>query len=177
MNHYCIDLNFNFDLLKKDYDFNSIKHWHSKLDMSYVNNDFLELIDSLNLRIKYIEIFFTDSFKKIPIHADDGPANFAKINWVYGGSGSSMNWYRPNKHYKPHQLTTPIKSKSILYSNDSVELLHSQPVGCPSIVQVGIPHNVVNYAEPRYCFSTVLFTKENQPVTVTELAGLFFNYI
>jgi hypothetical protein len=63
------------------------------------------------------------------------------------------------------------------YDLHEVEIIGRQTVGFPSIVQAGIPHNIINYEEPRYCLS-VVFVKNTgrELLTMTEAIDLFDKY-
>jgi hypothetical protein len=53
-------------------------------------------------------------------------------------------------------LETPVGSKYNIYDPAEVQLLHTATIKNPSLVQVGIPHNIVNPGEERWCYSMVI---------------------
>jgi hypothetical protein len=64
------------------------------------------------------------------------------------------------------------------YNKDEVTLVHRQSVKFPSIVQVGIPHNIFNPDEDRFCVSIMLRKKtDNNNLTMSNAVNLFSNYI
>jgi len=180
MNNYCIDLNLPVNLLKADYDPYSAPIGHTVLDNKYINDDFFIFIDNkLNLKLFYVEVFVKSTCDPLGIHTDHGQTDMAKLNWVYGGQKSSMNWYEPLPNITENDLIkyiSPINSKSVIYPLHTVKLLHSCKVGFPSIVQSGIPHNVMNWVDKRYCYSAVLYTKQDVRLTFSETVELFKDY-
>ena len=71
------------------------------------------------------------------------------------GKKSLMCWYSSKEGVTNHINYTAIETKSINFTPNEVTLLHRQNVASPSIVQVGIPHNIINAAEERWCLSLV----------------------
>jgi hypothetical protein len=177
MNNYCVDLEFNFSLLKDNYDPFSAPMGHSKLDNQYVSDEFCQYIDSLGLKLLYIEIFVKGPNYGPGVHVDHGKKDMAKLNWVYGGEDSTMTWYAPKKGRLPKFNTTAINSYSVTYEEDDVELVHSQRVGFPSLVQSGVPHGIYTKEQPRYCYSAVLFSKDNIRLPFKQMLELFKDYI
>ena len=48
------------------------------------------------------------------------------------------------------------------------DMIDKQTVKFPSIVQAGIPHNIINYSEPRWCLSIVLVRSTGERLTMKE---------
>ena len=68
-----------------------------------------------------------------------------------------MHWYKLKV-----ELVTDVKINSIgkpyyVYTRNQVKREHSQVVGKPSLVQVGVPHNISTGEEDRLCISLVIF--------------------
>jgi hypothetical protein len=87
-----------------------------------------------------------------------GHGDFAKMNWVFGGKDSTMNWYEPIVSDKP--VETTLGNRNYIYYNTNEvnhKLSHTIGIDRPSVVQVGVPHNSTNYFEHRYCVSLVFF--------------------
>jgi hypothetical protein len=179
MNNYCIDLKFDFSPLKEGFDPYSIPIGHTKLDEQYISDEFFQLINSLDLRLLYMEVFVKGPNFGPGIHLDHGRLDMAKLNWVYGGKGSRMCWYKQKKgiQFLPKIHTTPIKSYSLLYNIDIVDLMYEREIGFPSLVQSGVPHGIYTADETRYCYSAVLFTKDWKRLKFSEMVELFKDYI
>jgi hypothetical protein len=175
MNNYCYDLTLPYVLLKEDYDPFSAPFGHTKLDIKYITDEFFQHIDSLGLRLLYVEVFVKGPNYGPGIHVDAGKFDMAKLNWVYGGKDSTMCWYKPKIGitHLPTFNVTPIKSQSLIYKVDSVELVHEQSIGFPSLIQSGVPHGVYTKDDNRYCYSAVMLTKDDKRLSFKEMLELF----
>lgn len=177
MNNYCVDLHFEWSPFVPEYDPYSAPLGHSKLDEKYISPEFFQCIDSLGLKLLYIEIFVKEPNYGPGVHVDHGKKNMAKINWVYGGEDSVMTWYKPKKGKLPRFNVTAINSYSVVYDEDDVDLVHTQKVGKPSLIQSGVPHGIYTKLETRYCYSAVLFSKNNIRLPFDKMLELFKDYI
>jgi len=179
MNNLCIHLKSSLTLLKETYDPFSAPLGHSKLDTEHINDEFFRLIDSLNLKLLYVEIFVKGPNYGPGVHVDHGKISMAKLNWVYGGKDSYMTWYKviPEKVSNLRINVTPINSYSVVYPEDTVEEIFRSEIRCPSMIQSGIPHGIHTSDEARYCYSAVLLHKERGRLTFQEMVDLFKDYI
>ena len=66
-----------------------------------------------------------------------------------------MNWYSINNPNSHTVALTPIGSNSAIFKPEDVTRIHSQPIQNPSLVQVGVPHNIKNFNEDRWVVSVV----------------------
>lgn len=182
MNEYCIDLDLDLPLfnsalnpvefLKQHYQITN----HFQVDIKDISDELKSFFTNQNLSIKQIEIFYRRPNNVGNIHSDtEIVGDYSKLNWVYGDG--IMNWYKTTKDYTPTVLTTTsIKSYALYYKTSEVELVHSQKVGQPSLVQVGVPHNVINGASERFCVSIEFEFNKIRP-TFAEAQLLFKDYI
>jgi len=182
MNNFCIDLNFSdIPLFKNKVFLYKLKtKRHCRIDTSEISLDIHSIFDKLGLEIVFAESFFKVPFQPNPIHKDaPGHSDATKINWVYGGEGSTMNWYIPkNESIKEQQDINSIGVQYSYFNQDDLNLIHSQFVRCPSIVQVGIPHNVTVGYSHRHCISAFFKYKENNEyVKFADSINLFKDYI
>jgi hypothetical protein len=105
------------------------------------------------------EIFYTPPGGSIGIHVDRvrGQDNPAKLNWAYGGAGSTMRWYSQTDNTEPKIMTTPIGTGYALFDRQSCTLVHETEIGQPTLVNAGIPHDVTNPdSHGRWCVSITL---------------------
>jgi hypothetical protein len=116
-------------------------------------------LSDLGLKINFGEVFRTGPMSETTIHVD-GPAmdESCKLNWAFGASGSTMAWWRitdPSMDLAPR--SAPGGTKYIRIETSGCQMLHSEGVGSPSLVNVGIPHNIINPTnQPRWCISYML---------------------
>lgn len=181
MNKYCVDVEFNMPCIVSDFDPTIYKkrHHHS-LDTNNFTPEFLELIDSLNLKITWAEIFYVrpSSIKDYRVHTDSTGGDYIKMNWIFGGRGSKMQWFDIKSGVVKQPVKTVIDSFYFSYNSEEVSLAHGQPVRFPSIVQVGVPHNIYNPVEDRYCVSIMFRDKTTDDrITMEEAIQRFSKYI
>lgn len=181
MNQSCYNLNLSIPLFKEGINpFSFPKERHTILDIDKVLNlDIINWFSNFSLKIILVEVFYSSPFFISGIHADCNGGDINKINWVFGGEDCKMNWYSATQ-VNASQLTmlTPVGTEYIPYRYRDVDLLHSEVLKSPSLVHVGIPHNVVNGMYDRWCVSVVyadLLT--NKRPTMVESLNLFKSYI
>ena len=174
MKNYCADLDLKMplfkssmnpiELLKIEYHKLYDKHVTNlyTISVDLLNDDIIKLLTYHGLDIKFIEVFYRPPGINSYIHLDtDQPGDYAKLNWVFGGEGSLMDWYMVNGNYAGTKKLTSISTYYIQYTRDEVTLLHSQKVAQPSLVQVGIPHGISNNnLTERFCVSLIFGYKD-----------------
>lgn len=180
MNRYCVPLNIITNPFKEGinpFDFPKIRH--SKLDYKDVFNEQIkEWFDSFNLEICLLEVFYSHPFFVGSIHRDNDQGNLPKINWVFGGKHSVMQWYKLKDGCAETRVNTAIDTVAIHYDKTFCDLVHSQNISQPSIVRVGEPHGVRNLTEDRYCISTVFRDKDTLKVPgMEDTVAMFKDYI
>ena len=175
----CVDLNLNIYPLKEGIDINSYGTAdHTRIPMADVNDELISIIKKLNLTLNFVELFYTKSFALSKIHVDNiYIGDYTKINYIFGGKNSLMYWWEPKPNILNLPKRTMIGSPYIDYKITEVNLIDEQQVKFPSIVQVGIPHNIKNFEEPRYCLSLVLIKQDDTRLTMAESIEIFKQYL
>jgi hypothetical protein len=174
----CVDLNLNINPLKESMDINSYgTTGHTKISLNEINNDLISLLATLNLTIGFAELFYTAPYSVTRIHTDYLGGDYIKINYIFGGKDSFMYWWKPKPNIIKTPLKTSIDSFYISYNQTEVDLIEKKSVKFPSIVQVGIPHNIKNFEEPRYCLSFVLRNQNDNRLTMAESIEIFKDYL
>jgi hypothetical protein len=172
MNNYCVNLNIKIPLFVKEFNIETLKlvH-HTDIPAEVINPLLYRFFEQKGLRIELAESFFIPKFGRVGIHEDGGnKLDVLKINWIYGGIGSTMNWYTPIAD--PLWKTTILGIRYKEYNLSQVKLVHSQSVGFPSLVQVGCPHGVFAGNQERLCVSIVPAFKESLDTTIKFNDGL-----
>jgi hypothetical protein len=162
----CFNVNLHINPLKEGIDINSYgTKRRLKIPFDGVSNDLFNLMNSLNLKITDAEVFYVTPYIFNYIHTDSYGGDYVKLNFVYGGKGSYMNWYKQ----KPNIIKQIDNNLDYVSFNLSeVELIDSQQILCSSIVQAGIPHNVRTFGESRYCLSFVLCNLDDTRLTMND---------
>lgn len=167
MNRYCINLKLPVNLdFPDDYQenekgivdrFTTSTGRHTPYNLSDMNKDFLDFVESLGLFVHFGEYFYTAPYSRLHPHTDTIEiTNVVKLNWMRGGAGSSMEWYKLKPGEVLKRRTTKINSQFSATTRDKVECIHSALVGTPSLVNVGQLHGVINSSEPRHVVCAVL---------------------
>ena len=90
-----------------------------------------------------------------------------------------MDWYQ----LKAGQQKLPTNNSAgnatcIKYTTDEVDYMYGEEIKSPSLVQVGVPHDVRASTGIRLCISLVLrTTKGKNRITMDEAKTLLANYI
>lgn len=144
--------------LIEGYNIFDTKSPHIKISLDLINPELKDFLKSKGIVVTWIETFTKYPGTTGTIHTDVRYGDFTKINWVFGGTDSSMLWYTP----KPGVLNTKLPLKTAVNSdylsflNDEVDLVYSEKLSGSYLVQVGAPHSVHNPKEKRYCVSMVI---------------------
>ena len=165
MNTYCVETTLNIPLLKNNTLLKiNFPNYHNKLNPAlFVNEDFTAFLLTKDLHILHFELFYARPYLIGGIHTDIAPCDFAKLNYVYGGKDSTMNWFKQKVEGTKAISISDVGTEYQFYAPDEVDLVYSHKLkDKPSIVQVGSPHNIENFSEPRHCFSCVIGYKFGQ---------------
>ena len=196
MNKYCVDIDFKVPLLRDPASLERFKGSHHNVLIEYdqkinlLHPDLLRIFGDLKLKIWLITIFY-----KLPdssnaeggynIHVDGDPAvdhdkqirDVAKINWIFNPGDSVMNWYTPKPDVGKAMSTSVVKTYFLKYNIDEVNLEYTKALAGTHIVQIGIPHDVINVNVPRLCVSVALTQANGKRLTMDESIEIFKDYI
>jgi len=169
-NIYVKDVKFNFklntDYLDQCKKALSDPNFLAVFRVTDFDTDFIELLDSLNISILGAEVVYTPPNARGQIHIDmqyHVKPTVAKMNWVFDGAGSVMNWYEKKNPGVVEEVRTLPSGESYIFVEDTqCNVVWSHAVAQPSLVNAGILHTVVNSNEPRWCISHALYDKDQQ---------------
>ena len=152
---YCIDLNIPIPLLKPNVDITTFtQQRHFKFDTDLISDDIKQYLADRDITIGYTECFYNPPFGSTPLHLDNKGEDFTRFNWIYGGKGNNMIWFNPNPGAEPITKPNRVGTSYLGFEPDDVTEVYRQEVlGTPSIVRVGIPHQLVNGPEARWAIS------------------------
>jgi hypothetical protein len=182
MNNFCVDLNLNIFPIRNSiesivHDGNKIS-LHKKITIDYISPELIDLFNRFELMIDLCENFYTPAFQKSKIHSDSEHYldDFIKINFIFGGRDSTMNWYNIKNNIVGKKLKTGISTDYILYDENDVERIFTAQVKFPSLIQAGIPHNIENLSEPRYCLS-IIPSMKGKKISMQQGIEIFKEYL
>ena len=176
MNVYCNSLNFNVYPLDGKIKLLPHQDHLRKLNLKLINPKLSCIFDSLGITVNSLQHLSYPPYFKGTIHTDNDGGDYVKLNWIYNGFDSILNWYKPINDVEKNKNVVSKEYTFIQYDESEVELLYSQSVTLPSLIQVGIPHNVINFNEPRECLSMVLFYKDIR-ITMHDSIKIFNQYL
>lgn len=167
MNNYCVDLNLPKPFANEEY---ALAHLKEKFKSTnhivvtdLVNPEITEILEQHGLQLALLEAIYVKPGQTTFIHSDGTfLGDLPKINWIYGGVPSVMNWYTVNSGVTREPEDNPISTGRLRYETSEVTKVHTQQVKFPSLVQAGTPHNISNGSNHRYCVSMVFKTVGKQ---------------
>lgn len=170
MNPYYSELSFQFDpLTDMDVALKQILP-QRKIDLKYINPELISILKPLGLRIHYSECFMRLKNNVNFIHTDNhGQREFVKINWIYGGKDGYMSWFRPKDESFGSLSYTPGNTAFIRYMPEEVDLVCKLVTeNKPYLIQAGIPHDITNPTETRFCICCLLSYSDGRSISMSE---------
>lgn len=180
---YYKSLNFCFEPLNTNNTLEYLNNLHrnkesmKRIDLTDLNPELVDLMNLLGLRINHAESFYRLPSSISEPHIDVAPGDITKINWVYMGKESKLNFYSLLPAKRLFKKVTPIGTDYYSASILDIKLEDSCTVQNPSLVQVGVVHNVSNPLEERFCVSIVFVDKNNNRLTFDTAVKIFKDYI
>jgi len=186
MNPYCSYLNFpliDVDLssYKTDRkDINGLNRNHVRGPGDIMGQEISDILSRVGIEIRWVEIFYLGAGADHTIHCDGHELdNKAKLNYIVGGKGSLMKWYKPVSQDKIKKRTSWANTIYLGIEPTDVTETYSTPMEQGFyIVNVGEFHNVWNNDEDRYCLSACLIdSKTDYRLSYNELQQRLKDYI
>ncbi len=158
---YDLDIDVT-NCFKKDFKFPTPKGRYGiwdKLAWDVFNMDWLKYVTAKGLPIYSVMIFYRGPFAStVGAHVDISVVepllltNFA-INWVYGGTDSTMSWYETPEREKNIEYT-PAGTAYKVWPKHELNKIESNAIGEKvKLVRTGVPHSIEMGTDPRWCFS------------------------
>lgn len=168
--------------------FNPDEHNHYKLPVDAIPGNFVEWFNSAfpDLFIKDWEIFYTPPKNILPIHSDGYQPfiDFTKLNFVYNGGSSVMQWFKLKEEVPLDSDTNKNNTSYTFIKPEQVDCVHEAQIGTPSLVNVGVPHGIDNSDNNagRWCICLIPNFKDSKKrstprVLFNEALDLFKGYI
>lgn len=180
MNNYTAKL--NLPLVIDEVDFNQY-YKQGKRQIRCDNNILKQsthdwLRSQLGIEIQWLEIFCLKPFEKHIIHSDGHEVDTkAKINYIVGGTGSSMIWYNASDD-KIIKGMSRANTRYLTVNDHDAQEVHRAELEGFNLVNVGALHTVKNKSELRYCISMALADSvTKQRLDYSELASRLRDYL
>ena len=164
--YYYRFLQFPFDFfnqeelskeMSKNLNLSKNKHWDKLANI--FTHDTHELFSKFDYKILNAELFYTAPLGYLGWHIDmNPPEDFIKINFVWGASSHLMLWGELKNPAKIYQTSrTDVASQYIRLVDNDVVFKESLTINQPVIVNVGIPHKILNRdTVGRWCLSMII---------------------
>lgn len=191
-------LNLPFGMSRPKYSIPDLtKRYHCRIEREDINSDLLDWFSDRHIEGHPTmpgEFFYTPPFDTLWSHSDCTEIiDVVKLNWMWGGEGSFMDWYelKPGATFHSNDLTSPtgkhgvdrVTETSNEYAPgyahaEDLDLNFSATIGTPSLVNVGRIHGVRNMDQPRFisCFIPV-WKNNHKRLMWPEAIELFKKYI
>lgn len=132
--------------------------WHP-LAKDVFNPAWLKYVNEIGLPIYSVMMFYRGPYAStVGAHVDISRpdpfllTNFA-INWVYGGSDSTMSWFETPKEKKKVEFTSA-NTPYIVWDKSGLTKIESVTLGKQvTLVNTGIPHSIEMGKDPRWAIS------------------------
>ena len=160
-NTFCLDLDLpvSIDLSEinrlKSLDIDATK-WQMH-DLA-VDENLDKFLERYRLKIIHTEAHYVPPNTITFAHIDGSIDSKVKLNYIFGAKGSTMQWFKlKDPDMVPSFNKTTLDTPYFRFEADQIDLIYSAEVKQPSMVEVGVIHNVVNPTdEPRWCLCYML---------------------
>ena len=127
---------------------------HVPINTSYINKELIQFMYDRGITIKNADVFCSPPGFELGIHVDGIKLNnCVAINWAYcDEQGAMMQWWKPKS--EEAKVVTPSAEKSAYgitttpyalgWQKDEVDFLAEVEVRQPTLVNIGIPHSMIN---------------------------------
>jgi hypothetical protein len=186
MNEYCFNLDLDILPFREDIVLDDLpKDPWSLISVSQLNENLLNFLKDKGISISLVSSFYHYGEDLSQIIHVDAPeiCDMTKLIWVWGDY-HLMNWYMPiaKNNFNPtidKNSTNPdhgIRNYSV-YDRESLDIVYSSKIGFPSLIQVGVPHHIVNFAGPRRSVTMVLHDNNGNTIPMSCAKLIFESYI
>lgn len=162
--------------------------WWKLLPITLVGTDLLYFLFTKKIKISKVSTFYEENnseiYKPASIHSDCvNIGDITKLIWMYGDSDHTMSWYLPKPNTildyaydTNNQLGTSIRNYT-KYTREQLYKIYSTKIGFPSLIQVGIPHQVTTFKGKRRSLTIILQDFNNNYITMNDAKIIFKDII
>lgn len=178
MRKYSMNLNLPFDThdlihgVKRDHDPAEFGHYPYQLEN--LDQRIVQLFKDRGIEIPHLEVFYTPPHRNLAIHIDGAvQTDVVKLNWVWGGEGSRMMWWKTKSDKDMMVGETPVKTNYLYADQKACIMLESAVIERPTLINAGVLHSVINgSSNGRWCLSIVL-QKDGAHMNWADAVALF----
>jgi hypothetical protein len=131
---------------------------HFPYDIETFDRRIVDLFSDRGIQISHLEVFYTPPHRQLAIHIDGAvQTDVVKLNWVWGGEGSRMMWWKTKSDKDMMIGETPVKTKYLYADQKACTMIESAIIQRPTLINAGVLHSVLNSSvHGRWCLSIVL---------------------
>lgn len=165
-NNFCFPFDHNFKIPNSISEIYAGKPYpsHTSVDKQLFDSKIFDWLRLENIEVSWCETHykpalpaFIKNSKYGTIHADgDKIDNKSKINFVFGGTGSEMVWYKLNDESKIQKHFTGLQTESVRPSDLSTITEVHRCNFKTALCNVGQLHSVENPVEERACIQFII---------------------
>lgn len=182
--HFNTTLNFDpFIIPAEDL---PINYWNL-IPKDMINKDLLNFLSERGIYINIISSFYEEYTKSYEpncaIHSDcHGIGDMTKLIWLWGDHEIFWFAYKANIPMECDILENDESPENTVrkfteFDQDKVEKIYSSKIGFPSLIQVGIPHQVITLGGVRRSLSMVLEDCNGNFITMNDAKIIFKDMI
>lgn len=186
MNDFCVNLKLDLNPLKIPMDDLPKEGWNL-IPVESINTELLDFLKSKGIVITTISSFYdvyNHWYEPGPIHSDlHGTGDMSKLIWVWG-EHHEMTWY----NYKVNipldadimendEAPENVIRKYTVFERDKLDKIYSSKIGLPSLIQVGVPHQMVTFGGIRRSLTMVLHDFDGNIISMNSAKLIFNEYI
>jgi hypothetical protein len=161
--------------------------WWNLIPKDMINKNLLDFLFERGIQINIISSFYEEcSESYIPncvIHSDcHGIGDVTKLIWLWGDHEMSWFAYKTNIPMEFNILENDASPENTIrkftvFDQDKVEKIYSSKIGFPSLIQVGIPHQIITLSGARRSLSMVLQDMNNNFITMNDAKLILKDYL
>lgn len=153
------------------------KRWNER--PAIFNGTLNTWLDQVNCHVFFAELFYTPPGKNLIWHIDtEAPSNFIKINFVWGTDRHYMQWGELIHNQPIPVELTMAGTKYLRFNESEIKVVESTTITVPTIVNIGVPHRVVNPSDnARWCLSVNIHNQFGNRLTMDEAIKTFSGYV
>jgi hypothetical protein len=135
-----------------------------KMELDHINKEVHDFLDSIDVEIVMPRYFHSGPPHVYNLHVDvpTRPNQYTRLNWIFGGDGSQMIWYKLQPGKTPAMVKNSLGEDLPTFNvDDCIEIERAHIIG-PNLVNVGTIHNLMGGIQERHCYSFFLRDKKNK---------------
>jgi hypothetical protein len=157
------------------------------IPVEFIEPKLLDFLKTKGIVITTISSFYDvygDIYQPGPIHSDlHGTGDMSKLIWVWG-EHHEMSWYKYKANIpvdadimENSDAPENVIRKYTVFERYKLDKIYSNKIGLPSLIQVGIPHQMITFGGIRRSLTMVLHDFDGNIIPMGTAKLIFKEYI